>query len=231
MRIIPAIDIKDGKCAQLVQGKPGTEKFYGNPVDIAKSWVEKGAEILHVIDLNAALGSGDNLKKVKKIREVVSVPIQFGGGIRTYEKATEILGLGIDRIILGTLAINELETVERLCNEFGRDRLIVAVDSKEGCIVVEGWQKKTSLKAENFMATYENVCWGFLFTDVDVEGMMQGIDEEELMRVVKSTSLPVIVSGGMSSKGDVRKAGDIGAWGVVLGKAVYEGILDFEDLV
>ena len=233
MKIIPAIDIKDGGCAQLIRGKAETAKFYGDPVEIAKKWESKGAELLHVIDLDAALGTGDNTKKILAIKNSVDIPIQFGGGIRNLERAKEILDYGIDRIILGTLAIEDhfknLEKLKILKGEFGRERIMVALDSKGGNIVVRGWKEKTEFRAEIFVKEFESFVWGFLYTDVDVEGLMKGINLERIERVIKAAKLPVIASGGISNLEDIKKLKDAGAWGVVLGKALYEGKIDFEE--
>lgn len=226
MKIIPAVDIMDGECVQLVGGKPETKKSYGNPVEIAERWVSEGAEILHVIDLDAALGRGDNTEIVLDIAHSVDVPIQFGGGIRSMEKAEFLLNSGIDRIILGTLAIddyfNEFKILKELNRNFG-DRVIAAVDSKDGNVVVKGWQEKTELKASDFMTKTEGLVWGFLYTDVDVEGRMEGINLGSIEDVLSSTNRPVIVSGGISSERDIENLNNVGVWGIVLGKALYEG--------
>jgi phosphoribosylformimino-5-aminoimidazole carboxamide ribotide isomerase len=233
MKIIPAIDIKDGWCTQLVGGKAETAKFYGNPVETAGKWESLGAELLHVIDLDAALGTGDNIEKVLAIKNTVDIPIQFGGGIRSLKRAGEILGYGIDRIILGTLAIEDYSggfgKLKTLGEEFGKERLVVALDSRGGNIVVKGWREKTRFKAEVFLKEIESLIWGFLYTDVDVEGRMEGINLEGTKKIVESTDKPVIASGGISSLGDIKELKDVGAWGVVLGKALYEGGIDFKE--
>jgi len=227
MKIIPAVDIMDGKCVQLVGGKPGTEKVYGDPVEIAKRWVSKGAEILHVIDLDAALGTGENTEIVLQIVDEVDAPVQFGGGIRSIERVEFLLNSGIERIILGTLAIkdysNEFEILKKLNKKFGSERLIVAVDSMGGNIVIKGWQEKTNLNAQEFIRKARDLVWGFLYTDVDVEGRMQGINLEGVKSVARATDRPVIVSGGISSEKDIKILDNVSVWGIVLGKALYEG--------
>ena len=216
----------DGECVQLVGGKPETKKSYGNPVDMAERWVSEGAEILHVIDLDAALGRGDNTEIVLDIAHSVDVPIQVGGGIRDLKRAEFILNSDIDRIILGTLAINDYFNKFKILNElkqnFG-DRVIAAVDSKDGNVVVKGWQEKTRLKAQDFMKKAEGLVWGFLYTDVNVEGRMEGISQGSIEDVLSSTNKPVIVSGGISSDSDIENLNNAGVWGIVLGKALYEG--------
>ncbi len=227
MKIIPAVDILDGRCAQLVGGMPGTEKFYGNPVEVALRWESVGAELLHVVDLDATLGRGSNTDSIISIKKSVKIPIHLGGGIRDFKSAKGFLDIGIDRIILGTLAVrdyfDDFEVLKKLRNEFGGDRLMVALDSKNGNVVVKGWREKTELNAVEFAKNLEDIVWGFLYTDVDVEGRMSGINLMGIREIVQSTKLPVIVSGGISSSGDLEKLEEIGAWGAVLGKALYEG--------
>lgn len=140
MFIIPAVDIKNGKCVQLVQGKPGTEQIIlDNPAKVARKWQDKGASILHVIDLGGALEEGGNLAVVEEILKEVSIPVQMGGGIRTMDDATKLLDMGVERIILGTLAIRNPDTVKVLSSEFGSERITVALDSKDSKVVVRGW--------------------------------------------------------------------------------------------
>lgn len=235
MKIIPAVDIKDGKCVQLVGGRLGTEKFYGDPVKVAEQWVDKGAEILHVIDLDAALGTGGNLSKIIEIRNLLDIPIQVGGGIRVYEDAERLLDAGIERIIAGTFAVNDyfngFKNLSKLNEKFGKDRVIVAVDSKSGKVVIKGWQESTGFMASEFIKNFNDLAWGFLYTDVDVEGQMKGVNLSGIKKVVSATELPVIISGGISSAEDVKNIRDAGAWGVVLGKALYEGKIKFEELI
>jgi len=189
MNIIPAIDIIDGKCVQLVGGRLGTEKFYGSPIEAAKKWISQGAELLHVIDLDATLGKGDNLKTVLELKKSVDVPIQFGGGIRTVKKAKEILETGIDRIIIGTMAVEDYmkgsSNLEEIAKSTGWDRVIAAIDSKKGFIVCKGWQQETEIKTVKIVKELEDKVWGFLYTNVDVEGQMKGVDMKSIKDVVK----------------------------------------------
>jgi len=233
MKIIPAIDILDGDCVQLIGGKLGTQEYYGDPVEIALEFRNMGAEILHIIDLDAALGTGENIKTVLRICRSVKLPIHFGGGIRDYDRARYLLKAGIDRIILGTLAVNDYRanfaTIKKLGEEFGPERLMVALDSKRGNIVVRGWQEKTELRTTEFVKDLQGLVFGALYTDVDVEGRMEGINPERISEVVRATELPVIISGGISSNSDLQRIKETGAWGVVLGKALYEGKIDFKE--
>jgi len=235
MKLIPAIDIMDGDCVQLIGGDPRTKKLYGNPVEIALEFKNLGVEILHIVDLDATLNMGNNLETVLKICRIVKLPVHFGGGIRDPDRARFLLKVGIDRIILGTMAVKdysvELENIKKLTDEFGPDRLIIAIDSKEGNIVVKGWQEKTNLKATEFVKDFSGLVWGFLYTDVDREGKMKGINIERTKEVIESTELPVIASGGISSNSDIEKLEEIGAWGVVLGKALYEGRISLKEML
>ncbi len=235
MKIIPAIDIKEGKCTQLVGGKASTAKYYGDPVEAAKRWISLGAEILHVIDLDATLGTGDNIKSVLKIKEAVKAPIHFGGGVRDYGYCKKLLvECGIDRVAIGTLAIKD----HMMRREEGsmeiknlpqalRERIIISLDSKGGKVVTHGWKTNTGVETVKLAEEFEDLVWGFLYTDVDVEGQMKGINLEGTRRIIDATDKPVIASGGISSIDDVRGLKDAGAWGVVLGKALYEGKIDY----
>lgn len=227
MKLIPAIDILNGRCAQLVGGVLGTEKYYGNPAEIAKQWVTQGAELLHVVDLDATFGRGDNTTLVRDIKNTAGIPVQFGGGIRTVERAIELLDAGIDRIILGTMVVEEYQNktgqLEEIVESCGTGRIIAALDSRKGMVVYKGWTKETNIPTTKIINGLEDRVWGFLYTNVDVEGQMKGIDLDAIRRVVNSTEKPVIVSGGVSSNDDIKAIDAAGAWGVVLGKALYEG--------
>jgi phosphoribosylformimino-5-aminoimidazole carboxamide ribotide isomerase len=222
MIVIPAVDIMDGRCVQLVQGKPDSKKDFGDPVEVSKNWERRGAKVLHVIDLDAALGSGDNLSTVLCIRSSVKVPIQFGGGVRSIERAKKILDSGIDRAIIGTMAAKNPEAVKKLSKEYGKHRIMVAVDSRGGEIVIKGWTEGSGIKTEDLITELKDYVFGFLVTDVDREGLMVGIDVEEFARLYK-TGARICASGGITTLDDVRALEKIGVWGCVVGKALYEG--------
>ncbi len=237
MKIIPAIDIKDGKCAQLVGGVADTAKYYGDPVDAAKKWVSLGADILHVVDLDAALGTGNNLEKVLEIKKAAGVPIHYGGGVRDYGYCEKLIKeYDIDRVAIGTLAIKDylekdIDGMLEINNypKSIRQRIIVSLDSKGGKVVTHGWKERTEIDAVSLTREYGGLVWGFLYTDVDVEGQMRGINLKRLQDVIKSTEKPVIASGGITSVKDVADLKNAGAWGVVLGKALYEGKIDYAE--
>ena len=232
MLIIPAVDIKNGKCVQLVQGKPGTEQVViENPELVAEGWENKGAEILHVINLDGAFGnSSKNLEVVEKILKTVSIPVQLGGGIRTIKDAVNLLELGIERVILGTMAVESPENVELLSKEFGRDRILVALDSKDSRVVVKGWTEKTKQNAPELgISLQKKGAGGILFTNVDVEGLMNGFNMDPLLELLNAVEIPVIYSGGVTSIKDVEKLSKTNTYGVVIGSALYKGKINFED--
>ncbi|WP_321421325.1 1-(5-phosphoribosyl)-5-[(5-phosphoribosylamino)methylideneamino]imidazole-4-carboxamide isomerase [uncultured Methanobacterium sp.] len=231
MIIMPAVDIKNGKCVQLVQGKPGTEQIIlDNPAEVALEWEKKGASVLHVIDLGGALEEGGNTPVVEEILKKVSVPVQMGGGIRTLYDATNLLNMGVDRIILGTLAIQDPKTVELLSSEFGSERIMVALDSKDSQVVVRGWTEKTNQTAPELGKIMENHgAGGILFTNVDHEGLLGGFRVEPLLELLEAVDIPVVYSGGVSTLEDVATLSQTDAYGVVIGSALYKGTINFED--
>ncbi len=232
MYIIPAVDIKNGKCVQLVQGKPGTEQvIIENPDIVAKEWEDKGAEILHVINLDGAFGNtSKNLDVVQKILKTVSIPVQLGGGIRTIEDASKLLDTGVEKVILGTMAVENPKNIEELANEYGSNRIIVSLDSKEGKVVVKGWTLKTEKSAPELGISLQKMGAGsILFTNVDVEGMMNGFNMEPLLDLLKAVDIPVIYSGGVTSIQDVKELSKTDTYGVVIGSALYKGKIKFED--
>jgi phosphoribosylformimino-5-aminoimidazole carboxamide ribotide isomerase len=232
MYIIPAVDIKNGKCVQLVQGKPGTEQvIIENPDVVAQEWESKGAEILHVINLDGAFGNTTkNLEIIEKIIKTVSIPVQLGGGIRTLEDASKLLDIGVEKVILGTMAVENPNNIEELSREYGSNRTIVALDSKDGKVVVKGWTEKTKKTAPELGASLEKRgAGGILFTNVDVEGMMNGFNMTPLEDLLKAVDIPVIYSGGVTSLDDVKKLSKTEAYGVVIGSALYKGKINFED--
>lgn len=232
MIIIPAVDIKNGKCVQLVQGKPGTEQVViDNPLEVALNWQEQGAMILHLIDLDGAFGDKRrNHDLIAEIVDEMSIPIQMGGGIRTKEDARELLNMGIDKVILGTMAIENPENVSQLADEFGNRRIIVALDSKDSQVVVKGWTQKTEKSASEMGELMEEKGAGsILFTNVDVEGLLEGFKMDPLLELLNAVDIPVIYSGGISSTQDIEKLAETRVYGVVIGSALYKGKINFRD--
>jgi phosphoribosylformimino-5-aminoimidazole carboxamide ribotide isomerase len=226
--VIPALDLKDRKCVQLEGGDPSRRLIeLEDPVEVAKKWEEMGAKRLHLIDLDGAIGGfRKNEEIVKKIVEELQIPIQFGGGIRSIEDARRFLDLGVEKIILGTLAIQDPSRLKGLAEKYGRERIIVALDSKDGYVVIKGWTESTGFRASEIAKKFESYAQEILFTDVNVEGRMSGINEKMLKEVIESSPLSVIVSGGISSVNDISKVRELGAAGVIIGSALYFGKID-----
>ncbi len=230
--VIPALDLKDGKCVQLVGGNPAKKLIeMDGPVDVAKAWEEQGAKRLHLIDLDGAIdGVRKNEEIVKEIADSLTIPIQFGGGMRSFKDAMLFLDYGIERVILGTAAIIDPGIIEKLCEKYGKERITIALDSRHGYVTIKGWQELTDVRVSDVVKKFEPFADEMLFTDVDVEGRMQGIDEMLIKEVVDSTRMGVIVSGGISSVEDIKKVKGLGAGGVVIGSALYTGKIDFGEV-
>jgi phosphoribosylformimino-5-aminoimidazole carboxamide ribotide isomerase len=220
---VPSVDILKGRCVQLVGGRPGSERVYGDPVEQAQRWIAQGAGYLHVVDLDAAMGTGDNFGRVAEVLANVRVGVEVGGGIRTLERAGELLGIGADRVILGTAAFRNPELVRDLVELAGGERVMVALDSRSGKVTIEGWRTQTEMTAIQLAKKFEGMGVGaLLYTCVDVEGKMCGIAAREIRELVSAVKVPVFASGGVGTLGDVRAARDAGAAGLIIGMALYE---------
>ena len=228
--VIPAVDMQDGEVVQLVQGERGTEKTYGDPVEAAEQWVERGAETLHLVDLDGAFeGERANADAVERILDAVTVDVQLGGGIRTAEDAIGLLERGVDRVILGTAAVEDPDLVAEI-SESHPGAVTVSLDAKDGEVVVSGWTEGTGLDPAEAAARYEDLGAGaILFTDVDVEGKLAGVQTDRVREVVEAVDIPVIASGGVATLDDVRALREAGAAAVVVGTALYEGKFTLED--
>lgn len=227
--MIPSVDIRKGRCVQLVGGRPESERVYGSPVEIAQRWIAEGASYLHIIDLDAAMGTGDNFNVVAEVLANINVGAQVGGGIRSLERACELLGIGAERVILSTAAIEKPELVRELVGLAGRDRVIAAVDAKAGKAVIRGWTTPTRWTTVEAAREFERMGVGsLLFTNVDVEGKMAGVDAAAIRQVVEAVEIPVFAAGGVATLEDVRRAKEAGAAGLVIGMALYEGRLSLK---
>lgn len=230
MLVIPAVDIRKQKCVQLVGGEPGTGYEYGDPVQAALKWEEEGASCLHIVDLDAALGEGENLGKIAEILANVGIDVQVSGGIRTVEKGCELLGIGADRIILGTGAFENPPIIRELIEKTSPERIMVALDVKEGQIAVEGWKEKAKDDVIEMAKKFEKMgAGGFLFTNVDVEGRMAGLDPEPIKELVSILETPIVAAGGVKSLQDVKNAKEAGAAALVIGTALYEEGVSFKE--
>jgi len=227
--VIPAVDMQDGEVVQLVQGERGTEKRYGDPVEAARRWVDAGARTLHLVDLDGAFeGERANAPAVEAIVDAVDVPIQLGGGIRTAADALSLLDRGVDRVILGTAAVENPDIVRTISDE-RPGSVVVSLDAKGDEVVVSGWTEGTGLDPVEAAERYEELGAGaILFTDVDVEGKLEGVRTERIERLADAVEIPIIASGGVATLDDVRACREAGAAAVVVGTALYEGAFTLE---
>jgi len=222
--IFPAVDILNGRCVQLVQGKEETSTTYGEPLLCAHRWINEGALALHVINLDGAFGASEkNVELVRTLIVETGVEIQLGGGIRSVDDAVSWLELGVERVILGTLAVQSPESASNLSKEFGSHRVMAGVDARNGEIVIEGWRKKAGDYLQWANRFEELGAGSLLFTNVDVEGLQAGIQLDPVLRLLNVTSLPVVAAGGIASPEDIISLRDIGVAGAVLGSALYSG--------
>jgi phosphoribosylformimino-5-aminoimidazole carboxamide ribotide isomerase len=228
--VIPAVDLQDGEVVQLVQGERGTEKRYGDPVRAARKWVEQGAETLHLVDLDGAFeGERANADAVERVVASADVDLQLGGGIRTVEDAVDLLERGLDRVILGTAAVQNPDIVAAI-SEQHPGSVVVSLDAKDGEVVVEGWTEGTGLDPAEAAERYEDLGAGaILFTDVDVEGRLEGVQTEPVRDIVEAVDIPEVASGGVAAIDDVLALREAGAAAVVVGSALYEGEFTLEE--
>jgi len=230
MRIFPAVDILGGRCVQLVQGKRESATAYGNPLDCATRWLDEGADALHVINLDGAFGSArKNADLIADLIKKTGVEIELGGGIRSLEDAKHWLDTGVSRIIISTLATREPDCIRTLSEEFGSSRIMAGVDAKGGQIAIHGWQE-TAGDYLGWAKRFEELGAGsLLYTNVDVEGLQQGVRFEPVKRLIDHVKIPVVVAGGVSSRPDVAGLKDAGAYGAVLGSSLYSGKISIKE--
>lgn len=227
MRLLPAIDIRGGRTVQLVGGQPGTERVsLPDPLATARRFVELGFEELHVVDLDAALGNGNNQDLVRDLIATSSVPVQVGGGVRGHEAVTGLLNAGAARVIVGTRAVEDPEWLERMATQRPND-LVVACDVRDDKVVSRGWTESTALSALEFLERLEHLpLAGVLVTDVSREGRLAGIDGALFSRLARATSHPLLAAGGVTSMEDLEALNMAGAAGAVLGMSLYTGAID-----
>ena len=224
MKIFPAVDILDGQCVQLVQGRRETATSYGNPLQCASRWIDEGADALHVVNLDGAFGNATkNAGLIRDLIKKTGVEIELGGGIRSVRDGARWLETGVMRIIISTLATQKPESIRVLADEFGSEHIMAGVDAIGGQIAIKGWQE-TAGDVLAWSERFESLGAGFfLYTNVDVEGLQQGVRFDPVKRLIDRTKLPVVVAGGVSTTQDVAELKEIGAYGAVLGSALYSG--------
>jgi phosphoribosylformimino-5-aminoimidazole carboxamide ribotide isomerase len=236
MIIIPAIDIKDGKCVRLFQGRMDTETVFSNdPAAMAKRWENEGAEIIHVIDLDGAVEKGPkNIDSIKEIVKNVNAHIQVGGGIRNENTIKRFLDFGVKRVIIGTEAIQNPDLVKDACKVFP-DQIVVGIDARNGFVAIDGWTKTTKVKAVHLAKQFEDCGVAAInFTDIHRDGMQTGPNLDETRRLAEAVSIPVIASGGVATIEDIKNLlplKKVGVIGVITGRALYSGSLSLKEAI
>lgn len=239
MIVFPAIDLRKGNCVRLRMGDPQAETVFGDdPATMAAHWESQGASWIHVVNLDGALGEnlgtgGEppvNVRALRAIRQRVKASLQFGGGIRTLEDVEFILGLGIERVILGTVAVRQPELVERAITRFGAERIVVGLDARDGLVAIHGWQEVSDLTAVEVGRRMKAMGARLMvYTDIGRDGMLTGVNGPETAQLARDTGLEVIASGGVSGMEDIHALVQLrepGIVGVISGQALYTGALD-----
>ncbi len=229
MKIIPAIDLMDGQVVRLLKGRPEEKTVYSNnPQEVAKKWEKAGADMLHIVDLDATLQRGSNLGLIRKIAKDVSIPVQAAGGLRTELVINEALDFA-QRIVIGTAAFKNPELALSLLKKFGNQRIVISVDHSDGMIVINGWQQQTGIKLLDAMHDFIGKSFSeFLLTNVVRDGTLEGPDIQNIAAACK-LGKNVIASGGISGPNDIPKVKSCNAYGVILGKALYDGKISVEE--
>ena len=236
MLIIPAIDIKEGRCVRLTEGKfEDVEIFSDDPVAVAVKWANKGAMILHVVDLDGArYGKLTNISLLEQIIKKVNIPVQTGGGIRKYEEVERLIKLGASRVILGTILWKDKPLAKRLFEDFS-EKIIAGIDAREGHVAVEGWQNITSVDALDFAKEMERLgARRIIYTDIKRDGSLIGPNIDNIEKMLKNVNIPLICSGGITSLDDIGKLKRFegsGLEGIIIGKALYKGRIILEEAI
>jgi len=230
MKIIPAIDLMNGQVVRLYKGDPKQKTVYSdNPVEIAKKWEANGADMLHIVDLDATLGTGSNISIIKKILEEISIPVEVAGGLRDESLILDVVKIS-NRVVLGTLAFKDKELLKKLLLSLGSEKIVISVDHIDGEIVINGWQDRTGIKLIDAIKEFLEMGFTeFLLTNVSRDGTMEGPDLKFLEQACNLSKTNVIASGGISNIADVKSVQEKNAFGVILGKALYENKISIEE--
>ena len=236
MIIIPAIDLKEGNCVRLLQGDFERVTIYADdPLQIAQSWREQGAERIHIVDLDGSLaGSPKNREAIKTIAWEMDLPVQVGGGIRNMACIDQYLNMNVRWVILGTAALKDEKFFREACRTFA-GRIILGIDARDGMVAVQGWTEKTSVSPEELAKRYHDEgLAAIVYTDIKRDGMGTGVNIVDTEALARAVSIPVIASGGVANLDDIRKLATIersGVFGVIIGKALYAGTLSLADAI
>ena len=233
MKVIPAIDIVSKKVARLYMGDINKAMIYQiKPLEALRKWEREGAEIVHVVDLDAAYGRGSNMETVLQLIAEANVEVQVAGGIRSVDKALMLLEAGAARVVIGTVFIERPEVAEEMVRQVGGDRVVVALDHFEGRVAIKGWREVTERALVNEAKRAKDMGFKWiLISSVTRDGTLGGIDEKSVADVVRLGGLNVLVAGGVSSLEDVERAKKTGAYGLIIGRALYEGLISLREAI
>ena len=234
MIIFPAIDIKDKKCVRLTQGDFDKVNIYGeDPSIMAKKWADYGAEFIHVVNLNGSRDEiGINDETLAKVAKSVDVPIQVGGGIRDEKRVKELLDLGINRVIVGTMAIENKELLKELIEKYKAEKIVVSIDAKNGKVATHGWEKVSDIDSVDLCKELEQIgVKTIVYTDISKDGMLEGPNFDIYKELSQKTSLDIIASGGVTSIDDVKRLLDMNMYGAIIGKALYDNRIDLKEVL
>lgn len=232
MILFPAIDILDGRVVRLKHGDKSQATYYGDPMDFAKMWADAGAEYLHIVDLSGAFSGESGIDEIiSDIKKEVGIPIQSGGGLRTIDDIESRLKAGADRVIIGTMAVNNPDEFALAAYRYG-DKIVAGIDAKDGYFAVSGWTEKTNISAVEFGKKARRMGLNYaLFTDISKDGVLNGVNVEATVNMANETGLKIIASGGVSSLDDIVKLKEKNVYGAVIGRAIYERTIDLEKAI
>lgn len=233
MIIFPAIDILQGKCVRLIQGDYNREIVYSDsPIDMAKKWQQKGAQFIHIVDLDGAKsGHSINESIIIEIAKTVKIPIQVGGGIRSMETVDTYLQNGVNRVIIGTAAIQDRSFLKEAVDQY-KERIVVSLDAKDGYVATDGWTDTSDVRALDLVKELETIgVQTIVYTDIAKDGMLQGPNLVEQKAINEATTIDVIASGGVTTRADIDYLKELNLYGAIVGKALYDGKVTFEELI
>ena len=233
MIIFPAIDIKENKCVRLLQGDFDKVNIYGDdPSAMAKRWEDKNAQFIHIVSLNGARGEGKvNDESIKKILSTVNIPIQIGGGIRSQERVQELLNMGVNRVIVGSIAIKNKELLKKLVKKY-KEKIVVSIDAKNGKVAVQGWEEISDVDSLELCKELEQIgVKTIVYTDISKDGMMIGPNFNIYEKLSKETNLDIIASGGVTTIEDIKRLKDMDLYGAIIGKALYENKIELKEVL
>lgn len=231
MILFPAIDIKDNKCVRLSQGKFDEVNVYSNdPVEMAKKWESMGAEYLHIVDLDGAKDEGfQNRKSIEKIANSIKIPMQTGGGIRSEDRIKSLINLGIKRVIVGTMAVENQDLIKELVIKYN-EKIVVSIDAYNGKVATRGWQTVGNVDSIEICKFLESIgIKTLVYTDISKDGMLSGPNFEVYEKLIKQTNINIIASGGVTTIKDIEKLSSMNLYGAIIGKALYDNKLNFKE--